>query len=234
MNGASINQVIQNVLGISYKGTFAELSLTDIYVAASLPEVSFDEEGSRVFDREVRLEHPLSEGRLLGQLTPKAAWGTKEALAHSILLTATILMRFIKDEGTPYGNWLTNATVNNEYENVTVPVVLKQIRKAFYDPLATPLGELLAFVLEHFSVRLHQSLAYQKSGSFLYTDEGRIRGRKRYEWPGYQNGRLPSAVLILKDLGLLHSEDGDSRRLRLTDDGRQWLKHELEGLRDHE
>jgi hypothetical protein len=230
LGSESFNSGFRAVLGISYDGMLTDIPLGDLYKAAGLEGISYDKAGSEAFSLTVGLVHPLSESRLLDLIKPKTYWGTLEALAIGFLLTMSTVMRFLKDEQSPYGNWLSNAVNDDPYGNVTVPVVAKQLRTAFGDPLTVPIRDVLSFLLEHDCVRLHQSLAYQKSGSFLYTEEGRIRGRKRYEWPSYGNGRLPSAVLILKDLGLLFAGDAGLKVVRLTADGRDWLKAEFERI----
>jgi hypothetical protein len=228
--GKAFNGRLRSDLGIDYDGPFTEITLNQFYEATGLPKLEFSSKGSHAFDQAVRLDHILSESRLLQRLRDKAIWGTPDAMAYSILLIFAAMIRFIKEEGDTYGNWLANASVQDPHGNVTVPVVLKQIRAAFASPLDTPIKDLLVYVLDHFVVRLHQELAYQKSGSFLYTDEGRIIGRKRYEKPGYGNGRLPSAILILKDLGLLAAHKDNEMLTQLTDEGRKWLQAQLDEM----
>jgi hypothetical protein len=116
---------------------------------------------------------------------------------------------------------------DNPYENVTVPVVARELRQRFGDVWQVPFGEILLFLLNRYVIRLHLSLAYQKTGSFFYEDAERIRGRgKRYDEPAYGNGRFPSALRILEDLHLL-ATDRDGGLIRRTPDGSKMLNSEL-------
>ena len=105
----------------------------------------------------------------------------------------------------------------------------------FDDVWNTPFRDLLVHILQRFVIRLHLSLAYQKSGSFFFVDEERIRGRgKRYDSPSYGNGRFASAILILRDLNLLDTVPDADELLHRTADGDSLLKDECAEAPRHE
>lgn len=100
-------------------------------------------------------------------------------------------MRYQRWHATDYGNWLAQATRNDPYENVTVPVVSESWKSSFVDFWNTPLMELAQNLIHRYVIRLHLTLAYQKSGAHFYLDEDRIIGRdKHFGSPQLTNHRL--------------------------------------------
>ena len=78
-------------------------------------------------------------------------------------------------------------------------------------------------------IRLHTLAGYEKGRAFFTREGDRIYGRgMRYESASYGNPRLRSAVLILKDLGLLQPDSPSSSLLRLSKDGIKWLQDDLQ------
>ena len=137
-------------------------------------------------------------------------------------------MRYIQYESTPHGNWLAGAVHDEPYTNVTLPVAVHEMRQRLGDFWRVPYREILLHLLQRFVVRLHLSLAYEKSGSFFYLDEDRIRGRgKRYDEPAYSNGRFSSGPQILYDLGLLSEDTAGANKPQRTAKGTEILSEEL-------
>jgi len=133
-------------------------------------------------------------------------------------------MRYQRWHARDYGNWLAQATRNIPYENVTVPVVSETWKARFGDFWNTPLLELAQNLIHRYVIRLHLTLAYQKSGAHFYLDEDRIIGRdKHFGSPKLTNPRLGSALQILWDLGLLEDNPNDESLWRMTKNGKAVL-----------
>jgi hypothetical protein len=229
LSKAGFNRAFRKLIGVNYDGAFSDLTPAKLYTAAGVPVNSFDEADSRALEKAVPLEHPLSEAQLHSILDQRERYGTDEAVALAAILCSGLCLRYLQWENTPYGGWLAKAAGDDDpYQNVTVPVVVRELRLHYGDALNVPFRDLLLHILHRFVIRLHLTLAYQKSGSFFFMDDERIRGRgKRYETPTYGNGRFFSGILILKDLGLLE-EQPDSGGLRhRTADGDALLAEEL-------
>ena len=81
--------------------------------------------------------------------------------------------------------------------------------------------ELAQNLIHRYVIRLHLTLAYQKSGAHFYLDEDRIIGRdKHFGIPKLTNPRLDSALQILWDLGLLEDHPNDGTLWRMTKSGK--------------
>jgi len=224
---SAFNKGMRKLLGVAYEGNFSELTPHDLFAASRVDIAHFNPMGSRELDETVPIDHPLSESMLHYLLDQRDRYATPEALALSAVLCAVLCFRYLHLEKTPHGNWFAKTVKDDPYENVTVPVVVRELRQRFDDVWRVPFGEPLRFLLNRYVIRLHLSLAYQRSGSFFYVDGERIRGRgKRYDEPGYGNGRFPSALRILEDLRLV-ATDPDDGLTRRTPDGDKVLKAEL-------
>jgi hypothetical protein len=151
----------------------------------------------------------------------------------ALLLLVTTTIRFIRWETTGQGSWLAQA-VGDTYKDVTVPVVLRELRERFPDYWNTSWREIALFVMRRFVIRQHEVLAYDKnwdgSRAFFHTENDLIRWRQlNYDEIGVGNARFSRAVQILRDLALVKRND-EERKYVLTPDGNQWLKKELATL----
>jgi len=224
------NRNFRELIGVKYEGAFADLTPAKLFVAAGTEISGFGPEESRSLDQLVTMEHPLSESLIHSLLDQRERYGTPEGIALAAILGSVACLRYRQWEDGPYGHWLAQAVKDDPYQNVTMPVVARELTERFDDVWNTPFRDLLVHILQRFVIRLHLSLAYQKSGSFFFLDDERIRGRgKRYDSPSYGNGRFASAILILRDLNLLEEVPDANGLLRRTADGDALLKAELRG-----
>jgi hypothetical protein len=224
------NRNLRELMGVKYEGAFADLTPADLFAAAGTKITGFGPGESRLLEQLVPMDHPLSESSIHALLDQQERYGTPEAIALAAILCIVACLRYRQWEDGPYGHWLAQSVKDDPYQNVTMPVVVRELTERFDDVWNTPFRDLLVHILQRFVIRLHLSLAYQKSGSFFFVDEERIRGRgKRYDSPSYGNGRFASAILILRDLNLLEEVPDADGLLHRTADGDSLLKNELRG-----
>ena len=166
---------------------------------------------------------PVTSGNVLGVLS---------LIFWSLLLIVTVT-RFLRLETTGHGSWLAQS-VRDAYKDVTVPVVLRELRERFPNYWNTSWREIATFMIRRFVVRQHEVLAYDKnwdgSRAFFHTENDLIRWRQlNYDEIGVGNARFSRALQILRDLALVQQARGE-KKLVLTQDGSQWLKQELAAL----
>src|SRR5207247_9025544 len=122
-------------------------------------------------------------------------------------------------------------SVRDAYKDVTVPVVLRELRERFPNYWNTSWREIATFMIRRFVVRQHEVLAYDKnwdgSRAFFHTEHDLIRWRQlNYDEIGVGNARFSRALQILRDLALVERRDGE-KKLLLTQAGSQLLNREL-------
>ncbi len=231
LNSAAVQKAIAGRLGSVLPRRFLQMTPREIAGICGVNLPTAEASASKVFDRSVRLLHPLSESRLDYLIRVEAGFDTPEGAALALVMLSVALMRFVRWENSDYGNWLANA-VDQPYEDVTIPVVLTELRNRFGDFWNTPWGELGTFIVNRFVVRLHEVLSFEKSGAqakaFFQSDQRRLYWRNlHYDTIAVTNSRLGSALQILVDLGYTQ-RDSDARDVyRLTRKGSECLEIEL-------
>jgi hypothetical protein len=232
LNSKSVTKHLESRLSAKMPGNFLDSTPRELFKVAGVDILSADAEGSIKLDRLVDLPHPFSESSLTLVLD-EVDRATPEGIASALLLLIATTSRFIRWETTGHGSWLAQA-VRDPYKDVTVPVVLRELRERFPDYWNASWREIATFVMRRFVVRQHEVLAYDKnwdgSRAFFHTDSDLIRWRKlNYDEIGVGNARFSRALQILRDLALVERRDG-ARTLALTEDGSQCLKRELAAL----
>jgi len=221
-----INQ-LKDELGLILTESFLESTPCQIALCFGIDIKKGDFLGSNTLNKEVSIDHPLSEKTLHGILKQKDLRFTPFNSVISLILWSILALRYIKWNNNNYGNWLANAT-NDPYQDISVPVVLQNIQIMFNDFWNAQWKDLSFHLIHRFIVQLHQVLAYQKKGAFFYSDQDHIHWRnKNYDTTSYKNPRLFSAILILKDLGLLAESENNPNIINLTAEGDRLLRTEL-------
>jgi len=215
---------LSDLLGIKINADVLATTPRELLKATGADIKTADREGGIAFDRLLGLEHDLSEHALYEILQQKSMPYTPESCILSTLMCVLTVMRYQRWHARDYGNWLAQATRNVPYENVTVPVVSESWKARFGDFWNTPLLKLAQILIHRYVIRLHLTLAYQKSGAHFYLDEDRIFGRdKHFGSPHLTNPRLSSALQILWDLGLLEDDPDNESLRRMTKNGKAVL-----------
>jgi hypothetical protein len=224
----SFDREFRELIEIDYKGTFLDLTPWGLCGITAAELCQFDFESSRRAGRALKINHLLSESIIHSLLDQKDRVGSHESIALSIVLCIILSSRYLQWENTPYGNWLSQAVQDDPYENITVPVLAHELKQRFEDVWHTSFRNLSTYIINRFVIRLHLSLAYDKSGSFFYSDSGRILGQGQpYDKPSYGNARFRSALMILKDIGLLKESGSDKNVFKRTREGDRFLFDEL-------
>jgi hypothetical protein len=226
-NGHNVSKRIEGLFNIKLSHPFLDLTPRQLVHCFGLDIQQADARGSKYFDATVKIDHPLSERNLHDVLIKKEQCFTPESSIIALTLWSVLTLRYVQWEQSKYGNWLANA-IDDPYKDVSTPVVLKSVLRHFGDFWSTTWRELAFHLINRFVIQLHQILAYQKSGAFFYSDQDLIRWRgKNYDDSSYGNPRFNSAILILKDLGLLDECKDNSRILSLTNEGKHLLRAEM-------
>lgn len=231
LKSKSVITFLEARLGQKFKGPFLDSTPRQIFAMAGLNNPSAGPDENDALGKLLRLTHPLCESNLDADFYGEIDRDTPEGIACALLLLVVAVTRFVGCEKSPHAKWLA-AEAEDPYKDVTVPVVLRELRQQFGNYLDASWREIALFVIRRFVVRQHEVLAYMKSwdGSraFFHTEQDHIRWRQlNYDKIGVNNSRFPSALQILQDLGLVVHDEGDKRLLRLTADGKARLKHEL-------
>jgi len=228
LSGIKFASRFEKLLGGRLKEPFLELTPRKLFASFGVDLKAADHRSSRIFDDKVDNRNVLSEVAILDKLESKEYLFTPEGIALAFTLCITVIMRYIRWDDTRYGGWTDQAVKNAPALNVAVPVVIRELINRWGDFWNISIGKLADHIIQRFIIRQHLWIAIEKSGPFFYVDGDRIIGlKKRYEKPAYGNPRLASAVIILKDLELLVSDRDDPNLVRLSKEGKQWLKNEL-------
>jgi hypothetical protein len=222
---------IKDLFDSKITGNFLDLTPKELFALLDVNIERGDVSNSMSFDERLGLGHPLCEASLRNKTVEEEIFFKPESTAISLILLSSVLMRYQRWEYDKFGKWLAQA-VEDPFKDVTVPVLLQDLRHRFNDFWKTPWRELAPHIISRFVVRQHEILAYDKSydgsQSYFHTDQGVIRWHNRdYDRPTCHNPRFRSAVLILKDLSLLSKTEEDGDILQLTSEGKKVLEEEL-------
>lgn len=220
-----VTKRLNDLLGIKFNTDVIAKAPREILKAAGVDIETANREGGIALDRLIGLGHEMNEHALYELLKQKSLQYTPESCILSTLMCVLTVMRYQRWQASDYANWLSQATKNVPYENVTVPVISDSWKARFEDFWNTPLLYLAHDLIYRYVIRLHLTLAYQKSGAHFYLDDDRIYGRdKFFGMPQLTNPRLGSAIQILWDLGLLENDPNDETLLRMTEKGKSVLR----------
>jgi hypothetical protein len=150
-----------------------------------------------------------------------------------VLLMMTVT-RYTRWDGGQYGNWLAGAA-HDPYRDITVPVVLRELRDSFGNFWDATWRDLAMLVIGRFVVSQHEVLSYEKvwdgSRALFHSEQGVIRWRGlSYDDIVVGNSRFNSAVQVLTDLALVERKEDGSVLEKLTAEGKRFLKAELAGM----
>lgn len=232
LNSKSVTKHLESRLSAKMPRNFLDSTPRELFQVAGVDIPTADSDGSTTLDRLVGWPHTFSESSL-ALAFHEVDRDTPEGIVSALLLLVTTTIRFIRWETTGQGSWLAQA-VGDTYKDVTVPVVLRELRERFPDYWNTSWREIALFVMRRFVIRQHEVLAYDKnwdgSRAFFHTENDLIRWRQlNYDEIGVGNARFSRALQILRDLALVERHD-DEKKYVLTPDGNQWLKQELAAL----
>jgi len=227
----SVIQQIGRILDINFKKGFLEMTPQEILECSGIDIECTDKPGSMKLNAKLGIEHTFSERNLHDLIAEEPLFFMPEGTVVALILLSIVLLRYIKWENTAQGNWLSQA-VDDPYKDITLPVILRDLREYYGDLWNTPWEKLAPMLVNRFVVRQHEALALDKSWSgsraFFHTDQDVIRWRDlNYDRPTCHNPRFTSAVLILKDLNLLRTDKNKSDILQLSPEGQEFLKEEF-------
>jgi hypothetical protein len=231
MGGPGVKSELEEHLGVGLPRPFLALTPRDTMAAFGIDVAAVTPQGSQEFDRLADASTKLAEWALEEQLRePRTLAGPAGPVTAFLLLTVN-LMRYVRWQGTPYGNWLSQV-VRDPVADAAPPVLLRALGRAFADWWNEPWGELVPFLLRRFVVQLHETVALEKgwdgSRAVFHFDRGRLCWcGLSYDEIKVRNPRFGSAVRILQDLALLTAPEDDDGGGGLTDDGQAWLDREL-------
>jgi hypothetical protein len=232
LNSKNVTKHFESRLSAKLPAKFLDSTPRELFKAAGVDVTAANADGSVKLEHLLGWSHPFSESSL-ALVFHEIDRDTPEGIATALLLVVAATTRFIRWEATGQGSWLAQA-VGDAYKDVTVPVVLRELRERFPDYWNTSWREIAAFVMRRFVIRQHEVLAYEKnwdgSRAFFHSENDLIRWRQlNYDEIGVGNARFSRALQILRDLALVERRDGE-KKLVLTPDGGQWLQRELTAL----
>ena len=232
LKSKSVTKHFQSRLSMKIASNFLDVTPRELFKLAGVDIRTADSTGSIELEKTVEWAHPFSESSL-ALVFNEVDRDTPEGIASALLLLIVTATRFVRWEPTGHGSWLAQA-VRDAYKDVTVPVVLRELRERFPDYWNVSWREIATFVIRRFVVRQHEVLAYDKnwdgSSAFFHTENDLIRWRQlNYDEIGVGNARFSRALQILRDLAFI-VEVTDKRKFVLAQDGIQWLKRELAEL----
>jgi hypothetical protein len=235
LKSKSVMKFMGDLMGKKIEGNFLEMTPREFLESAGFG-TSGDDTGIE-FDRYFNFSNPLSESNLDARLRlVELAYASPEGIACALMLIVMTVSRYIKWDKVAYGNWLAGAT-HDPYRDITVPVVLRELRESLGDFLDSKLREIAVVVIGRFVVKQHEVLSYEKvwdgTRALFHSEQGMIRGRgMTYDTISVENSRFNSAVQILADLALLEHDDNDWLLTRLTAEGAKFLKGELGRMKE--
>ena len=226
----TIQTKIAEILGVSLAAPFLDLTPTQTLQAGgiSLGESSADSMSTTAPD----IASPLSERSLSIALLDDELANQAVGPALALTLFFVLLSRYQRSVRDADDRWHKD-NVYDPYSDASLPGITDFLRRNFGDQWGyQPNREIFAAVLWRFVIKQHEIMSYERgfggSPALLRVDgDTVIPTEADYVDPSVANGRLPSAVQILKDLALMQThfdEDG----LFLTADGMKWLQRILE------
>ncbi len=231
LKGKSLGAFLESKFGQKIKGTFLDSTPRQLFAAAGVASPDLEQGKNGDIVKTLDLSHPLSETNLDADFYSGIDRDAPEGMACSLLMLVVAVTRFTRYEKTDYAKWLARAA-EDPYKDVTVPIVLRELRQQFGNYLDATWREIALFVIRRFVIRQHEVLAYGKnwdgSRAFFHTEQDHIRWRQlNYDQIGVNNSRFSRALQILQDLGLVIHDEADKRLFKLTGDGKVQLKREL-------
>jgi hypothetical protein len=230
LNSTSARREVASIIGRKLESSFGTsnpVSLLGDYVDGF---ASLDASTSKRIDNAIRPTLAISEANLEVLIRDRTFSQSRTGLAIPMLLLGITLSRFAQWEGTDYGNWLAQVSAD-PYVDIVPPALTAGLNRRFGAWWKSSWVDLAQFVLSKYVVQQHQTMSYEKTAKgdrcLLQVDGDRITTRPNevYEQIGMGNARFPSAVRILKDLGLL-LDNADGVTV-LTEDGDRLLDEKL-------
>lgn len=231
LKGKSVFAFLEKKFGQKIKGGFLDATPRQFFAAAGVASSDPDHDKLSALVKILDLTHPLCETNLDADFYGDIDRNTPEGMVCSLLMLIIAATRFAQYEKTTYAKWLARAA-EDPYKDVTVPILLRELRQQFGNYLDARWREIALFVIRRFVVRQHEVLAYIKdwdgSRAFFHTEQDHIRWRQlNYDEIGVNNARFSRALQILQDLGLVIYDEADTESFKLTGDGKAQLKREL-------
>lgn len=227
LSSALVGSVIEDRLGVRLDEAFGGMSFEAVLQADSI-----DLTDSQSWRDGIAAgpERWLSEPWLSSLLREKG-WETTPAeagLAFSLVLVCMAVHRFGTMQDSEEGKWCAR-NVSDPYLDLAPPLLLSRLDSWDPDWRSRPIADVAMFVFDRFVIRQHELLGYDKAASadamILHASDGVLSVSGEYGGVTIGNPRLPSAVQILKDLGLINV-DG----VGLTQEGASWLDEELQAM----
>jgi hypothetical protein len=216
---------LSGLLQIPMSAPFLDLSWTDLATASGV-RLGAGDCGDR-FDEVASLHWLLAERRLSELVRQKGKTGYPEILGLGLALVLTSLARLRRWSRTSYGTWLAKAS--DSHRDLTPPLVWTWLEQRHREWWSVPMRAFVEPLLQRFVVDQHEWLGYEKgAGSskiILHQENGRLTASDRFDDLGVGNPRFWNALRILKDLGLMESDDGGITIP--TAEGTRWLEQEL-------
>jgi hypothetical protein len=235
LKSKGVARFVGRLLGRKFEGSFLEMTPNQLFQAAGGACVEGDRQGWDEFDRHFDYRHGFSESNLADELRyGQTPYASPEGVACALMLLMTGVFRYGKWEGGPYGNWLAGE-VRDSYRDITVPVVLREFRECLGNFWNATWREVAMLVIGRFVVSQHEVLSYEKvwdgSRALFHSEQGVIRPRGlSYDNIVVENSRFSSAVQILVDLALVEVGGEDQSQVKLTAEGKRFLRAELAGM----
>ena len=234
LKGKSVATFLEKKFGQKFKGAFLDSTPRQLFALTGVASFDPEQDKNGEFVSTLDLTHPLCETNLDADFYGDIDRNAPEGMVCSLLMLIVASTRFTRYEKTDYAKWLARAA-EDPYKDVTVPIVLRELRQQFGNYLDATWREIALFVARRFVVRQHEVLAYDKnwdgSRAFFHTEQDHIRWRQlNYDQIGVNNSRFSRALQILQDLGLVLHDEADKRLFILTADGKAQLKRELAGM----
>ena len=190
LNSKNVTKHFESRLSAKLPAKFLDSTPRELFKAAGVDVPAADADGVANLEQSLGWSHPFSESSL-ALAFHEIDRDTPEGIATALLLVVAGTTRFIRWETTGHGSWLAQA-VGDTYKDVTVPVVLRELRERFPDYWNTSWREIALFVMRRFVIRQHEVLAYDKnwdgSRAFFHTENDLIRWRQlNYDQIGVGN-----------------------------------------------
>jgi hypothetical protein len=228
LDDLSVHKKLADLLHIDLDKPFGQMTPCDLFARLGLPHGDLDANFGIAFDQAVRSMQPVAEDTLETLVRDSDYLQSSTGLALPMILLTTTLARYSRWEGTNYGKWLAN-TASDPYLDLVPAVLASGLRRRFDRWWRCDWKELAGFVLSRYVVRQHQAMSYEKSWAgdrcLLQVDGSKIISTGGFDKIGMGNPRLPSALQILKDLGLM--QDHQDGVTHLTKEGKQFLRDQL-------